>query len=154
MANTYTQIYIHLIFAVTGRLNLIKNEWKEEPYKFISGIIRNKKQKLILINGVEDHVHLLIGLRPDIALSTLVRDIKSYSSKFVNDKRYLKNKFSWQEGFAAFSYSQSQLGTIEKYIKNQEIHHKKKTFREEYLEFLTKYKIEYDEKYVFEFDDK
>ncbi|MGA2668730.1 MAG: IS200/IS605 family transposase [Ignavibacteria bacterium] len=107
MANTYTQIYIHLIFAVSGRINLIKNEWKDELYKFIAGIIRNDKQKLIAINGVGDHVHLLFGLKPDIALLTLVRDIKANSSKFVNEKRYCKSKFSWQEGFGAFSYSQS-----------------------------------------------
>jgi putative transposase len=153
MANTYTQIYIHLIFAISGRINIIRNEWKDELYKFITGIIRNDKQKLIAINGAGDHVHLLFGLKPDIALSTLVRDIKANSSKFINEKRYCKNKFRWQEGFGAFSYSQSQLDTIERYIKNQESHHKKKTFREEYIGFLKKYNVEYDERYIFDFND-
>ncbi|MGA2668732.1 MAG: transposase [Ignavibacteria bacterium] len=153
MANTYTQIYIHLIFAVSGGTNLIKNEWKDELYKFITGIVRNDKQKLIAINGVGNHVHLLIGLKPDMALSTLFRDVKACSSKFINEKGYCKNKFNGQEGFGAFSYSQSQLNVIEKYIKNQVNHHKKKTFREEYIGFLKKYKVDYDERYIFEIKD-
>ena len=153
MANTYSQIYIHTIFAVSGRMNLIRNEWKDELYKYMTGIIRNNGQKLITINGVLDHIHILIGLKPDMALSDLVRDIKSNSTNFIIEKKYLKYKFSWQKGFGAFSYSQSQLNVIANYIQNQEKHHKRKTFKEEYLEILKKFNIEYDERYVFKFDE-
>lgn len=153
MANTYTQIYIHLIFAVKGRACLIKNEWRNELYKYVTGITKNKGQKLIAINGVSDHIHLLVGMKPDIALSDLVRDIKANSSGFVNDKKWTKIKFNWQQGFGAFSCSHSQLDTVIKYIQNQEAHHKKKTFKEEYLQFLDKYSIKYDEKYIFKFDN-
>ena len=149
MANTYTQIYIHLIFAVKGRACLIKNEWKNESYKYITGIMKNKGQKLIAINGVSDHVHILLGMKPDIALSNLVRDIKANSSGFVNDKKWTKTKFNWQQGFGAFSCSHSQLNTVIKYIQNQEIHHKKKTFKDEYIGFLKKYNIAFDEIYLF-----
>ena len=133
MANTYTQIYIQVIFAVYGRLNLIRKEHKEELHKYITGIIRNNGQKLIAINSMPDHVHILIGLKPDLALSDLVRDMKSSSSAFINKRNWLPGKFNWQEGFGAFSYSRSQLDSEVKYIHNQEQHHKKKSFKEEYL---------------------
>ena len=136
MADTYTQIYIHIIFAVKGRSNLISSSWKNELYKYITGIITNEAQKLIAINGMPDHIHLLVGLKPTIALSNLVRDIKANSSRFVNEKSWIKGKFEWQHGFGAFSYSHSQLDTIINYINNQEEHHKKKTFKEEYISFL------------------
>ncbi|MDR7369867.1 IS200/IS605 family transposase [Flavobacterium aquidurense] len=132
MANTYTQLYIHIIFAVKGRQNLISANWKNEIYKYITGIITNKEQKLIAINGMPDHIHILIGLKPDKSISDLVRDIKSNSSKFINDRKWINGKFEWQTGFGAFSYSHSQLTNVIKYIQRQEEHHKNKTFKEEY----------------------
>lgn len=152
MANTYSQIYIQVVFAVAGRLNLIEKSWKDELYKYITGIIKNNDQKLIVIGGVENHIHILIGLKPNIALSDLVRDIKANSSRFINEKRFVKGKFSWQEGFGAFSYSQSQLDDVIRYIENQEEHHKKYSFKDEYLKFLKKYEVDYNEKYLFDFE--
>jgi len=149
MADTYTQIYIHIIFAVQERQKLIKPEYKEYIQKYITGIIQNQKQKLIAINSMPDHIHILIGMKPDISLSALVRDIKHYSTKFINDKKWFIGKFYWQEGFAAFSYSHSQIHRIINYIKNQARHHSKKSFKEEYLELLNKYSVKYDSKYVF-----
>lgn len=150
MANTYTQLYIHVIFSVQGRQNIIHKKWKNELYKYICGIINNKKQKVYAIGGVEDHVHLLISLSPSISLSDLVKDIKANSSKWINDKNLLLGKFKWQEGFGAFSYSQSQINNVINYINSQEIHHQKKTFKDEYLDFLNKFNVEHDEKYLFE----
>ncbi|HEY4613123.1 MAG TPA: IS200/IS605 family transposase [Bacteroidota bacterium] len=150
MANTYTQIYIQVVFAVKGRVSLLRKENKEELHKYIAGIVRNNKQKLIRINSVSDHVHILIGLKPDIALSDLVRDIKANSSRFINEKRWIKGKFNWQEGFGAFSYSHSHLDRIIRYIDRQEEHHRKTTFKEEYLELLKKFNAEFDPRYIFE----
>lgn len=150
MANTYTQIYLHVIFAVKGRGNLISSTWKEELYKYITGIVTNKNQKLIAINGMPNHVHLLVGLKPDIALSDLIRDVKANSSKFINDKQWVMGKFEWQSGFGGFSYSHSQLDVIIKYIRNQEEHHKTKSFKEEYIEFMKRYEIDYKTEYLFE----
>lgn len=150
MANTYTQIYIHVVFAVQGRQNLIPGEHKEELHKYITGIVKNKGPKLIAINSMPDHAHVFIGMKPNIALSDLVRDIKNNSSGFINDKKWVRGKFNWQKGFGAFSYGHSQIDVVVKYILNQEKHHAKKTFREEYLEMLKKFAVEYDEKYLFE----
>jgi REP element-mobilizing transposase RayT len=150
MADTYTQIYIHIIFAVKGRSNLISSSWKNELYKYITGIITNEAQKLIAINGMPDHIHLLVGLKPTIALSNLVRDIKANSSRFVNEKSWIKGKFEWQHGFGAFSYSHSQLDIVINYINNQDEHHKKKTFKEEYISFLQHFHIEFKPEYIFE----
>jgi putative transposase len=150
MANTYSQIYIQTVFAVSGRANLIQSEWRDEFYKYITGIVRNKNQKLISIGGVEDHIHILLGLKPDIALSDLVRDIKSNSTQFVNEKRLARGHFMWQEGFGAFSYSHSQLDNVIRYIQNQEKHHKRSSFKDEYLKYLKRYEIDFDEKYIFE----
>ncbi|MFC1717626.1 IS200/IS605 family transposase [Candidatus Poribacteria bacterium] len=149
MANTYTRIYIQIVFAVEGRQNVIRKEHRDEIYKYISGIIQKKGHKLIAINGMADHVHVLIGMKPDIALSDLVRDMKAYSSRFINRKDWMRGKFNWQEGFGAFSYSYSQLHTVANYIENQEEHHSRRTFRDEYLEMLKKFDVEYDTKYVF-----
>ena len=149
MANTYTQIYIQVVFAVQGRYNMIRKEHKEELNKFITGIIRNKKQKLIAINNMPDHAHIFIGMKPSIALSDLVRDIKNNSSAFINEKKWVRRKFNWQEGFGAFSYGHSQMDAVVKYIQNQEEHHARKTFKEEYLELLKRFHVEYDEKYLF-----
>lgn len=150
MANTYSQIYIQIVFAVKGRQNLIAKENREELHKFITGIITNREQKLLAIFAMPDHVHILIGLKPSISISDLVRDIKAGSSKFINDSKWIKGKFNWQEGFGAFSYSKSNLDNVVKYILNQEERHQKKTFKNEYLDFLEKFEIEYDSKYLFE----
>lgn len=150
MANTYSQLYVHIVFAVKGRQNLISKSWKDEVYKYITGIITNKEQKLIAINGMPDHVHILMGMKPDKSLSDLVRDIKASSSKFINDKRWINGKFKWQTGFGAFSYSHSQLSNVIKYIENQEEHHKTKTFKEEYIEFLKLFNIDFKNEYVFD----
>jgi putative transposase len=150
MADTYAKIYLHVIFAVKGRQNLIATSWQEELYKYITGIITHQSQKLIAINGMPDHIHLLIGLKPSIALSDLVRDIKANSSRFINEKCWVQGKFEWQNGFGAFSYSHSQLATVINYIHNQQIHHSTKSFREEYVEFLKHYDIEYQAEYIFE----
>lgn len=150
MANTYSQIYIQIVFAVKGRQNLIAKENREELHKFITGIVNNREQKLLAIFAMPDHVHLLVGMKPSISISDLVRDIKAGSSKFINDSKWINGKFNWQEGFGAFSYSKSNLDNVVKYILNQEEHHKKRTFKDEYLDFLEKFEIEYDEKYVFE----
>lgn len=152
MANTYSQIYIQVVFAVAGREHLIGSGWKDELYKYITGIVRNHEQKLIAIGGVENHIHILLGIKPSIALSDLVREIKANSSRFVNEKRFVRGKFSWQEGFGAFSYSHSQLDDVIHYIQNQEEHHKRTNFKDEYLKFLKKYKIDFDEHYLFEFE--
>lgn len=153
MTGTFSQIYIQIVFAVKGRENLIGNGWKTELHKYIAGIIKGKEQKPIIVNGMADHIHAFVGLRPTMAISDLARDIKNNSSKFINGKGLVKGKFSWQEGYGAFSYSHSQIGNVYDYILNQEEHHKKKTFKEEYLDFLKKFEIEFDEKYLFEWYD-
>ncbi|MBI1747843.1 MAG: IS200/IS605 family transposase [Acidobacteria bacterium] len=150
MANTYTKIYIQVVFAVSGRQSLIQRARKEELHKYITGIVQNRAQKLIAINCMPDHAHILIGLKPDMALSDLVRDIKAVASKFINQRKWVKGKFSWQEGFGAFSYSHSQLDALVNYIKNQEKHHARKSFRGEYLEMLRRFNIEYDAQFVFD----
>ena len=154
MANTYTQIYIHAVFAVEGRQNLIKSEHNDELQKYIAGIVSGQKQKLIAINNMPDHLHLLIGLRPDAALSDLMRDVKAGSSKFINEQHWVAGKFSWQEGFGAFSHSRSQLGTVIRYLENQQRHHARRSFRDEYVELLEKYGVEYDQRYIFKFGEE
>jgi len=149
MANTYTQIYIHVVFAVESRQNLIRPERKEELQKYPTGIITRQAQKLLAINCMPDHVHVLIGLRPDKALSDLVGDLKTGSTNHINENKWMPGRFSWQTGFGAFSYSHSQLDGVIRYIANQEQHHARTSFREEYLEFLRRFKIEHDEKYIF-----
>lgn len=151
MANTFSQIYIQTVFAVSNRLSLIRPEFKEDLYKYISGIVRNNGQKLISINGMSDHIHILIGLKPAMALADLVRDIKADSSNFINKKKWVRGKFSWQEGYGAFSYGHSQLDTIIRYIQNQEKHHRRRSFRDEYLTWLKKYEIAFKDEYVFDF---
>lgn len=144
---------MQVVFAVQGRQNFIMPQWKDELCKYVTGIVNNQKQKLYIINCMQDHIHILLSLSPTIATSDLVRDIKSNSSAFINNKKWLNNKFNWQEGFGAFTYGQSQLPVIINYIKNQEDHHKRKTFREEYIDFLKKFEVDYNEKYLFEFYD-
>jgi Transposase and inactivated derivatives len=151
LANTFSQIYIQTVFAVSNRQSLIKKEFKDDLYKYITGIVTNQGQKLIAINGVLDHLHILIGLRPAMALADLVREIKADSSNFINKERFVHGRFSWQEGYGAFSYGHSQLNSIIRYIPNQEMHHSRRTFRSEYLTLLKKFDIAFEDKYVFEF---
>jgi REP-associated tyrosine transposase len=151
MANTFSQIYIQTVFAVSGRLSLIKPTFKEDFYKYIAGIVRNQGQKLISINGMPDHVHILIGLRPAMALADLVQEIKADSTNFINKNKWVRGKFSWQEGYGAFSYGHSQLNTIIRYIQNQERHHSRQSFKSEYLSLLRKFDIAFEDKYVFKF---
>jgi putative transposase len=149
MANTYSQIYIQAIFAVEQRAALIQSAWKEELFKYIGGIFRNKKQKLIAIGGVEDHVHVLFGLRPSMAISDLVRDIKSNSTEFIKRKNFTRRNFNCQEGVGAFSYSRSQLASVAKYVLEQEKHHLKHSFKDEYVALLNRFEVEYEERYLF-----
>lgn len=141
------------MFAVKGRQNLIRGEHKEELHKYITGIVKGKKQKMLAINCMPDHTHMFVGFTPDIKISDLVRDVKSISSGFINEKKFVKGKFNWQHGFGAFSYSHSHIDRVVKYVLNQEEHHKKKTFREEYIGLLEKFNVVYDPKYIFEFYD-
>lgn len=149
MANTYTQIHIQAVFAVQNRDCIIGSSWKDELYKYITGIIQNHNHRVLEINGMPDHVHVLFGMRPTQSLSALMQDIKGDSSKWINQKGFVKSKFSWQEGYGAFSYSKSHVDAAIDYIRNQEVHHRKKTFIEEYHEFLEKFGVEYDERYIF-----
>ena len=153
MAGTYSQLYIQVVFAVKSRENLIAKTWKDELHKYISGIITNKEQKAIIVNGMPDHIHAFIGLKPSMKISDLVRDIKNNSSNFINEKRFVRGKFSWQEGYGAFSYSHSHIENVYNYILNQEEHHKRRSFMEEYLELLKRFEIEFNEKYLFEWID-
>lgn len=149
MPNTYTEIHIHFVFAVKYRKCLIHIDWKADLYKYITGIIQKNEHKLIIINGIEDHVHILVGLRPTQSISDLMKDVKQFSSKWINENKLVKGKFEWQGGFGAFSYSKSHLKNVIKYIENQEEHHKKQTFVEEYKETLKKYEIDYKDEYCF-----
>ena len=149
MANTYTQIHVQFVFAVKFRNGLIHASFKEELYQYISGIIKANDHKLLAINGMPDHLHIFIGMRPTQPISDLLQDIKGSSSKWINEKKFLKVKFEWQEGYGAFSYSKAHVKNVIEYIQNQENHHKKESFREEYLKFLKVFEIEYDERYIF-----
>lgn len=149
----FTQLYVHIVFAVKYRERLLSEEIRSELFKYISGIITNRKHKSIIINGMPDHAHLLIGLNPNDKISDLVGCIKRDSSVFIKEKKWFRGKFHWQDGYGAFSYGRSQLDDIYKYIANQEIHHKKQTFREEYIELMKRFDIKYDEKYLFDFFD-
>ena len=149
MANTYSQIYIQVVFAPEGRQSLIAKEHKEELHKYITGVVTERKQKLLAVHCMPDHTHMLVGLKPSIALSDLVRDVKNASTNFINRKRWVMGRFEWQEGFGAFSYGHSQLTGIINYIRDQERHHARRTFREEYLRFLKKYEIAHDERFIF-----
>ncbi len=146
---TYSQIHLQFVFAVKFRDALIQKDFKEELYKYITGIVQNNKHKLLSINGVEDHIHILVGFRTHQSVADLVNDIKSNSSKWINEKKFLPVRFEWQKGYGVFSYGKSQIENVINYIKNQEKHHHKKSFREEYLEFLQKFDVEYNEEYIF-----
>lgn len=148
MAGTFSQIYIQIIISVKNREALIHASWEDELYKYITGIITKKGQKLIAINGMPDHVHILIGMKPTCCLSDLMREIKKSSNTFIKEKKFVKSKFEWTSGFGSFSYSHSALSSVVKYINNQKEHHKKVNFREEYKEFLEKFEVDFDERYL------
>ena len=150
MAGTYTQLYVQIVFAVQGRQNLISKEHKAEINRYLSGIISGKGCKSIIVNGMPDHIHAFLGLKPALAISDLVREMKNNSSNFINHNHLVKGKFNWQAGYGAFTYSRSQIEKVYNYILNQEKHHKKKSFKEEYTDLLKKFEIEYDKKYLFE----
>lgn len=149
MANTYSQIYIQIVFAVEGRQNLIDPKHNDDLQKYITGIVTAPRQKLIAINNLPDHAHILIGQRPDSALSDLVGDIKSGSTNFINRQRWVKGRFNWQEGFGAFSYSRSQLDAVSRYVQNQQKHHQRRSFHDEYVKLLDRFDVPYDERYIF-----
>ena len=150
MANTYHQIYLQTVFAVKYRKAMIQKSWKEKLFAVIGNLINETGCKTIIVNGVEDHVHCFLGLKPVISISELMKTVKAKSSKYINDHSLTPSRFEWQEGYGVFSYAQSQVDRVYKYILNQEVHHKKLTFREEYLEFLKSFKVEYDERYIFQ----
>jgi REP element-mobilizing transposase RayT len=150
MPGTFSQIYIQIVFAVKGRENLIDKNWKIELHKYIAGIIKGKGHKPIIVNGMPDHIHAFVGLKPVMAISDLVRDIKNNSSNFVNDHKFIKGKFSWPEVYGAFYYSQTHIRKVYDYILDQEKHQQKKTFRQEYLDLLEKFEIKFEDKYLFE----
>lgn len=149
MANTYTQIHIQAIFAVKTRISLIQSTWKEELYKYITGIVQSTGHKMLAINGMPDHIHMFFGMRPTESLSDLMQRVKANSSSWINKSRFVKGKFEWQEGFGGFSYSKSHVTRVIKYIQNQELHHKKRTFLQEYVALLDAFEVPYDERYIF-----
>lgn len=151
--STFSQIYIQVVFAVKNRDALIATSWEERLYQYITGIVQNKGQKMLAINGIPDHIHFFIGMKPSCCLSDLVREVKKASNEMINEKKLSKFKFVWQEGYGAFSYSHSQIDNVVKYVMNQKEHHKKISFKREYIDFLKKYEIEYDEKYLFDWID-
>ena len=150
MANTYHQMYIHAVFAVKYRAAVIEKNWKADLFAVIGNLINETECKTILVNGVEDHVHCFFGLKPSVSVSDVMKNAKAKSSKWVNESGLLKHRFEWQRGFGAFSYSHSHIDDVFKYIKNQEEHHKKESFRVEYIKMLEAFGVEYDEQYIFE----
>lgn len=149
MGNTYTQIHIQSVFTVQNRNCVIRKKWRDELYKYITSIIQSNGHKVLAINGMPDHLHVFFGMRPSQSLSGLMKDVKADSSKWINERGFVRGKFSWQEGYGAFSYSKSHVNKVIDYIRNQEEHHHKKTFIEEYTELLKKFEVDYDEQYVF-----
>ena len=149
MANTYTQLYIHFVFAVQNRLSLIDQKWEENLYAYITGIVEKRKHKMLSIKGMSDHIHVFVSMSPDESVSNLMYHVKRSSSLWINDNRLCMGKFSWQEGFGSFSYGKSQIASLIGYIERQKEHHKKRNFREEYLDMLQKFNVDYDERYIF-----
>jgi len=151
MANTFSQIYLQFVFAVKKRENLIPGNHKEELHQYITGLVQNRKAKMLAIHCMPDHTHLFVGFKPTILISDFVKEVKVESNEFINSKNWIRGKFNWQEGYGVFSYSHSHIGNMITYILNQEMHLQKKTFRQEYLELLKKFEIPFEEKYVFDF---
>ena len=153
MSDTYTQLYIHLVFSVKGRSNFIQPVWEGELHKYITAVVQNDRHKLLAINGMPDHIHIFLGLNPAFAISDLVKDIKRASNNWINDKGFIKGKFEWQAGYGAFSYGKSQIDQVCKYIQNQKIHHAKHSFKSEYINLLKLFEIHFKDEYLFEFYD-
>ena len=155
MANTYTQLYVQLIFSPKGREKMIPKQHKEDIHKYITGVVQNEKRrhKLIAIHCMPDHIHIFVGLHPAQSISSLVSDIKTALTKYIKQQPWMPFAFEWQDGYGAFTYAHSQIDAVAKYVVNQEAHHHQKTFREEYLEFLEKFDVPYDKRYLFEFYD-
>ena len=149
MANSYTMLHIHFVFAVKYREALINNDWKEELHKYITGIFQRNNHKVLQINSMPDHIHIFIGMMPHQSISALIQNVKTESSKWINTNKSCKNSFRWQEGYGAFSYSKSHVYDVIRYIQNQEIHHRKETFLEEYKRILKAFEVEFDEQYIF-----
>ncbi len=150
MANTYYQIYLHFVFAVKYRKAVIQKDWKYALYGVIGNLINENGGKLIIVNGVEDHIHCFAEIKPAVSVSELMKKVKARSSKYINDRGLTPVRFEWQEGYGVFSYSRSQIKNVYRYILNQEEHHKKQTFKEEYIHILEEYDVEYDDRYVFQ----
>lgn len=153
MPNTYSQIYLQFVFAVKGRQSLISKDHKEELHKYITGLVQKRNAKMLAVNCMPDHAHLFVGFKPSILISDFIKEIKVESNEFINKKRWIKGRFNWQEGYGVFSYSHSHIDRVVKYVLNQEAHHQRKTFKQEYHELLEKFAIEYDERYLFDFID-
>jgi len=151
MANTFSQIYLQFVFAVQNRQNVIGKEHKEELQKYITSLVQNRGAKMLAVNCMPDHTHLFVGFKPSVLISDFVKEIKVESNEFINSKRWVNGKFKWQDGYGVFSYSHSHIDAVVKYVLNQELHHTKKTFKEEYLELLKKFEVEFDQQYLFEF---
>ena len=151
MANTFSQIYLQFVFAVKGRQSLISKNNKEELHRYITSLIQHRKVKLLAINCMPDHIHIFVGFKPTILISDFVKEIKVESNEFINNKNWVNGKFSWQEGYGVFSYSQSHVDAVVKYVLNQEIHHQKKTFKQEYLDLLEKFEVPFEERFLFDF---
>jgi putative transposase len=151
MPNTFSQIYLQFVFAVKHRESLIAKEHKEELHQYITGLVTNRKAKMLAVHCMPDHLHLFVGFKPVTSISDFVKEIKVESNEFINSKKWVKGKFSWQEGYGVFSYSHSHIDNVIQYVMNQEVHHQKKTFRQEYDAMLRKFEIQYEEKYSFEF---
>jgi putative transposase len=150
MANTYHQVYIQAVFAVKYREAIIAKDWRPQLLGVIGTLINEASCKTIIVNGVEDHVHCFLGLKPIVSISELMKTVKGTSSKYINDHHLTRHRFEWQEGYGAFSYSRSHIDRVYKYIQNQEQHHRKQTFKDEYRHFLDVFKVSYDERYIFE----
>ncbi|QDW19397.1 IS200/IS605 family transposase [Flavobacterium sp. KBS0721] len=150
MSNTYHQVYIQAVFAVKYREAIITSDCKSKILSVIGNLINETGCKTLIVDGTEDHVHCLFSLKPTISISELMKIVKGKSSKFINDHQLTKHKFEWQEGYGAFSYSKSHIDAVYKYIANQEEHHKNQNFKDEYISFLNKFNVKFDEKYIFE----
>ena len=149
MANTFSQIYLQFVFAVQGRRSLIPKQHKEELHKYISSLVHARKAKTLAVHCMPDHMHLFVGFKPSVLISDFIKEIKVQSNEFIRDKKWIKERFTWQEGYGVFSYGHSQIDKVCKYILNQEAHHKKKMFRHEYVEFLEKFEVPFEERYLF-----
>jgi putative transposase len=153
MANTFSQIYLQFVFSVQNRLSLLPQAHKEELHKYITALVQNRNAKLLAVNCLPDHIHIFVGFKPNVLISDFVKEIKVESNIFINSKGWIKGRFSWQEGYGVFSYSHSHIDTVIKYVQNQELHHQKKTFKQEYLHMLQKFEIAFEDKYLFDFID-